>query len=208
MKALFQVSLLVLLAGIASAAESVLPLTREGRALMPLVLPESSDPVVRRAARDLADMLRELSGAEFEIISEEKAGEPAIHVGATRRSLAVFGEEWPVESESWAHRIRADGVFLAGADVRGLLYGIDHWLEETFGVRWWTPHESTIPAWDELQVEYGSRTGRPAFRYRDVYAGSDEAEFAVHMRWNGGFNRGSPRRPSRLLSNAVSSPQM
>lgn len=188
MKALLQASLPLLLVSLVPAAEETLSLVVNERPLLPIVLPENPDLASQRAAQDLAEMLHQLSGAEFTTVLEGGSNGPAIHIGPTRISRAAFGESWPSGSESWAWRVRPEGVFLAGADERGLLYSVDHWLEDSFGVRWWTPEESTVPFHIDLAARFGEKAGRPAFRYRDVFAGSFDPKFAVHMRWNGGFN--------------------
>jgi hypothetical protein len=168
-----------------------LELAAEGRALVPILLADEAIPAERTAARELAIYLSQVTSAEFEIRVEGESvpASPAVFVGPT-----VFAAEAGVECaamgpEEWHLLAASEGLILCGGRPRGTLYAVYRFLEKIVGVRWWTPHEESVPRRDRLRVARLDQRGRPAFAYRDIHGLADPGPFFARHRINGHFSR-------------------
>jgi hypothetical protein len=191
--ALFAVLCATLGATHARAGRS-LELAAEGRALVPILLADEAIPAERTAARELAIYLSQVTSAEFEIRVEGESvpASPAVFVGPT-----VFAAEAGVECaamgpEEWHLLAASEGLILCGGRPRGTLYAVYRFLEKIVGVRWWTPHEESVPRRDRLRVARLDQRGRPAFAYRDIHGLDDPGPFFARHRINGHFSRLGP----------------
>jgi hypothetical protein len=78
---------ILMLPGILRTAEpELVTLSAEGEAKMVIAIPEGSEPI-RKTAIQLQDMLRRISGADFEITTEAKSG-PAIRLQIAKHPLS------------------------------------------------------------------------------------------------------------------------
>lgn len=166
-------------------------LTLDGRTAYVIALAGDAVPAEAAAARELAETLRRITGATFEVRPEQEVAPSAaqILVGAGARVKALVPEQ------DWA-ALGADGIViktvgrnlvLAGGRPRGTLYAVVQFLEERAGVRWWTPGESTVPQSPTLLLPALNVVYVPPFRYREHYRTSVQRDplFAARMRENG-----------------------
>ena len=74
--------------------------------------------------------------------------------------------------------IRTDGpnLVIAGGKLRGTLYGVYSFLEDTAGCRWYTPAVSRIPSQQTLSIGDLDIAWKPHFEYRDIYFKSSGAD--------------------------------
>ena len=178
-------------------------LTLPGKPGAPIMLAEngrteiyivySAEPTTQdvKAAQDLAHWLQEMTGASFQIIQEDPAGEgryvapgggsgvevPArpkrfVSVGQTRlasRAKVGLGE---LAHRQDAYRIaqRKGGLYLLGGQGRGIINAVYSLLEEDLGCRWYTPGATSIPRTPTLKFRPVSRTYAPVLvDRRDPY---------------------------------------
>jgi hypothetical protein len=126
----------------------------------------------RHAAQELAETLREISGANFQVAT---AGEPlparAILIGPGPVAAKLFGEvPWDqLGPEEVVLRTRGERLLLAGGRPRGTLYAVSQFLQAQCGVRWWTPWAARVPKRERLAVEALDVRYRPVFESRDPY---------------------------------------
>jgi len=160
-----------------------------GKSAYRIVIPERPGPVIAYAARELQDLLEQVSGARLPIITEGKAGKgPALLLGPGRRALRLA-------APGWRERLREDGVYLrtAGPDVvllgrddRGQLYSVYVLLERYLGVRF-LAHDCTVAPRREVvtlpRIDYAYS---PPFMYREtLYKDSFGRQIATRQRLNG-----------------------
>lgn len=146
----------------------------------------------KAAVRELADTLRQITGAEFKVASEPKEiSERAIIVGPgsvaekyfSDVNLASFG------AEELVMRAHGDKLLLAGGRPRGTLYAVSRFLQGQCGVRWWTPWATNVPAKPTLQIAELDLRERPAFEYRaPFWFCGFEAIWKVHNCVNDSFS--------------------
>lgn len=94
------------------------------------------------AAKTLAEYLKEITGAEFPIISPKEYGgdRPAIFVGLSEPALARLESEPLAKLHDQEHVARSVGqdIFLYGQGHRASLYAVMEFLENSLGWRWYS----------------------------------------------------------------------
>jgi len=139
-----------------AAADEPLTLSREGKSDYVIVVPQEATPVERTAARELQTHLMEMTAAVFPIVSEGNMpeGAPRIVLGNGRLTRTLLPTVEPARLAPDAICIKTVGrdLVLVGHPRRGTLYAVYTFLEDTLGVRWWTPDEGRIPKHTTLTV--------------------------------------------------------
>ncbi|MCU0875993.1 MAG: hypothetical protein MUE50_27010, partial [Pirellulaceae bacterium] len=105
------------LPALAAAGESV-PLARDGSAQQTIVLAEQASDSIRRSAATLAEYLRRISGAEFQVTTGD--GSTGIALGLPAHFPALrLKDAWrmpgPFDRERYLLRSHARGLHLVGA---------------------------------------------------------------------------------------------
>jgi len=186
-------ALLLLCCSLAPAAASI-EIARDGKSAYVIVIGGDANDVAHRAARELQEYLRQVTGAELPVMSEsELAGgdAPQILVGRTKRTRQLLGDVdvQSLGADGIVLKTVGDDIILTGGRARGVLYAVNTFLEDAVGVRWWTSSESTIPKKPTLTIEPLDVTYVPKFRYREVFNADvmykPRAEFAARMKLNG-----------------------
>ena len=160
-------------------------LAKDGATAWKIVLPENATIVEKTAARELAEHLKLVTGADFPTVAEKDApadGKSLIFVGNTAKAPK---KEYKFDEIL----IKLDGgnLILAGHEKRGCLYAVYSFLQDVVGVRWWTPADSFIPkkptlaVADDLNVSYA-----PQMISREMYhRKAQPCVFSARMKGNG-----------------------
>lgn len=158
-----------------------LVLVENGKTNYRIVLAENASPSEHRAAAELNNHIRMISGATIPIVTE-KTG-PSILIGSSflpGKELAGLGDEGFI--------IKTDGqdLIIAGGRLRGTMYGVYDFLEDTLGCRWYSPKVSKIPQKKTIKISEIDVRETPAFIYRDIYyKDAWNRDFAARNRLNG-----------------------
>ena len=125
------------------------------------------------AARELAETLRQITGATFPI---QKAGPTRIAEGGIIVGPGVVATELFPEidlahfgPEEFVMKTKGQQLLLAGGRPRGTLYAVYRFLQEHCGVRWWTPWATNLPPRATLVIPDLNQRGQPAFEYREPF---------------------------------------
>jgi hypothetical protein len=123
------------------------------------------------AARQLASTLAQITGASFEIRTNTESPPSAIIIGPGAAARASFPEIplAQLAGEEMVVRTSGERVLLAGGRPRGTLYAVSRFLQDSCGVRWWTPWASRIPHNPSLRTADLNARAKPAFEYREPY---------------------------------------
>ncbi len=154
-------------------SKTTLPLTREGKALLAIVLSEKASPSTRMVAAELAGYLKRISGAAFEVKTGD--GSKGIVLGNIHefptpvldKALTVYnGSDG---KEAYAIRTGPNRLLLLGATDLGASHAAYRLLQE-MGCRWFFPN----PNWEVVPHQQNltfSRdvTDRPAFLSRNIW---------------------------------------
>ena len=124
--AIFLIGILPIL----SAAE--ITLAENGQAKAGIVIPEKAKPIVQMAARELAAHLKQMTGADFAIVTaSEYKGGPRLAIGFQKGLPEVLSSErFPnLSPEELVIDSSGDTILLAGGRPRGALYATYEFLE-------------------------------------------------------------------------------
>ncbi len=138
-------------------AEDII-MVENGQTRWRIVLPEKVTEVEKTAARELADHLKEATGAVLPVITENtlKDGEEkVILIGSTERTKRFLSGEkglLPFKFDGIYLHAQENELILTGHERRGVLYAVYTFLEDYVGCRWWTPEERFIPQRTRLTI--------------------------------------------------------
>jgi len=176
----------VLLAAAGASQAAELRLVEDGRTEYRIVLPPGSSPSEHRAAAELKELIRQISGGTLPIVSE-KTG-PSILIGAgdapSEVDLSGLGDE------GFVIKTVGQDLVIAGGRLRGTMYGVYAFLEEVLGCRWYSSKVSKIPMMKTIRIPDLDIRETPAFEYRDVfYTDAFDKDWAASNRTNGATAR-------------------
>ncbi len=136
-------------------------LARGGKAEGAIVLPENPTPAEKYAARELADYLKKITGAEFAV---EAAGGARAAV-RLQHDPALAGEECRLKGDA-----AAKALVISGGRPRGVLYGVYALLEDHLGCRWYTRDAERVPRREALAVPAALDVRvKPRLEYREPF---------------------------------------
>jgi hypothetical protein len=150
-----------------------------------IVLPDEPAVVELTAARELAEHLRRVTGAEFPTVSEQDVpadGTCLIFIGRTAKA-----PKKDYKFDEILIQLDAGNLILAGHAQRGCLYAVYSFLQDMVGVRWWTPtdtripHQPTLAIADDLHVSYAPQLISREMYHRDA----QPTVFSARMKGNG-----------------------
>ena len=160
-------------------------LAKDGATSWKIVLPDAPTLVEKTAARELAEHLKLVTGADFPTLAEKD-------VPADGTSLMFVGQTAKAPKKDYKFDeilIKLDGgnLIFAGHPKRGCLYAVYSFLQDVVGVRWWTPADTFIPkrptlvVADDLNVSYA-----PQMISREMYHRlAQPTVFSARMKGNG-----------------------
>ncbi len=162
---------MILASGAAMAAGSM-QIASEGKAACVILTQPGATVAERHAAEELANDLKQITGAAFEIKEAgDSAPASAIIIGPgplaeklfPEVKLATFG------GEQLTMRVKGGRMLLAGGRPRGTLYAVCRFLQGQCGVRWWSPYAAHIPKNPNLSFADLAVDETPAFESRYPY---------------------------------------
>jgi hypothetical protein len=158
-----------------------LTLASHGKSHYTIVIAKDASATVQHAAQELADDLKQISGATLPVIHEQPRS-PAIYVGSSPFLPASFQQVRLDNLPGEACVLRTDrhNLFLAGHDDRGTLYAVYSFLEEQLGTRWYAPDATVLPPQKVVKIPELNETQFAAFSYRDT----DEAMVFGNAAWD------------------------
>jgi len=185
------VLLVVLSAIIGRGQGAPLTIAENGAAKAVVVVAEGASEVERHAANELADFLKQITGAGFQISPPPAAGKARLLVGPDAAKLAApdFSTDG-LGADGIIIRTVGDDLILAGGRPRGTLYAVYTFLEDQLGCRWWSSKVSTIPAKPTLTVGELNIRYVPALEYRETFwFDAFDGDWAVRNKSNGHSER-------------------
>ncbi len=174
-------------------------LARAGRTTYTVYVGADEGPVVRHAAREIAEYLSAITGASFPLVESSEAPSSTDLIVVGRHNPVAAAVDLPLaELSDDGFCLRTvnpssptrDGssVLIAGESERGSLYGAYWFLDRLCGVRWFSPDFTVVPRTRVLGIRQGDLNAVKVarFRFREVFAaeGVDPA-FRHHNLLNG-----------------------
>ena len=164
-----------------------------GKSNYKIVIAEKPARQVQLAARELADFLKQITGAEFPVVSDKTAkGKYEIVLGETKRNIAIPEKFKVTNHEGFALITDGDSLQIRGKIPRATLYGVYDFLDEKLGVRFLAWDYTHVPKKSTLKVDLESYKYEPPFDYRNIISCGDanaapdhkEGRWAVRNRLN------------------------
>jgi hypothetical protein len=148
-----------------------LTLAHDGVTEYSILVPDAASTQEQKAAADLAQWLKEMTGADFAVVPETQAvGDSVISIGVTKRaSEAGVVPTVELDDEGYGIAARGKGLYIFGGRTRGPINAVYALLEEDLGCRWYTADANRIPHKPTLVFRPVSRTFVPALAIRDPF---------------------------------------
>ncbi|MDO9542296.1 MAG: DUF4838 domain-containing protein [Kiritimatiellia bacterium] len=145
-------------------------IAERGKAKSIIVLGKDAIAPEKTAAKELAEYLKKVTGAEFKIIGEgeETQKDNLIYVGPTKYALENGLDSDLLAEEQWFVRTVNGNLILTGGRPRGTLYAVYHFLEDVVGAHWWSPWEEFVPDRKKLATGKLNLYGEPVFKIRKL----------------------------------------
>lgn len=148
-------------------------LTEAGKTSCVIAVAEDAIEPEKTAARELQSFLKQVTGADFPIVTENTAKPEArlISVGQTARFKKTFPDInlAALKADGIVMKTSGENLYLAGGRPRGTLYAVYTFLEDVVGVRWWTSKESFIPSQPGLVIGNLNTVQAPPMSYRELH---------------------------------------
>jgi hypothetical protein len=147
-----------------------LTLAANGTTNYVVVIPEKAMPPEKKAAQDLVQWLREMTGAAFSIRGDASAPIPTeISIGQTNRLVQAKLPDAGADLGDEGYTIAAKDkrLFLVGGRTRGPINAVYALLEEDLGCRWYVGSEARITKRPTLQFNPVLRKFVPVLRVRE-----------------------------------------
>ncbi len=166
-----------------------------GEARGSIVIADDASASERWAANELADHLRQMSGAAVAVTTQSEGG--VVYLGQAAIDAGLVDGIEALGDEGFAIVTGDGAVGIAGGRLRGTMYGVFTLLHEQ-GCRWWTPTESDIPRRETITVAATDRRVVPTLEYRDMMYmemyGEQGQTWAARNRVNGMAWSNAPER--------------
>jgi len=168
---------------------------------MNIYIPVLASEVEKNAANELSVYLQKACGTDFPILSEKDTCCPGIYVGytdfAASHGVNAQGGRNSLDGvEAWVIRAVDGSLVLTGGKKntdRGIIYAVEHYLEDVIGVRFWNALEEYVPTIPAFTIDPTlDLSGEPEMEMRFPIACSfigDDRMLSIRRRHN---NTGIP----------------
>ena len=181
--------------------DGMVTIAENGAAKAVVVVAQDASEPEQHAAAELADFLRQITGAKFEIVAPPATGKARLLVGPKAAKLAApdFSTEG-LGSDGMVIRTMGKDMILAGGYPRGTLYAVYTLLEDYVGCRWWSSTVSTIPKRPTLEVSKLDVRYVPVLEFREPFwFDAFDGDWAVRNKCNGHTQRLDAKRGSKHI---------
>jgi len=164
-------TVLLLLTPTTYAAELVL--ADNGPSDYVIVIGADASPSEKHAAAELQKFLKEISGAELQIVTDDAPMRPhEIILGENKhlKQLNTTIDMKKLGKEGFTIRTVPPHLVIVGSKLRGTMYGVYTFLEERLGCRWFTYDCSRIPKMKRIAIGDIDDTQVPILEYREPFA--------------------------------------
>lgn len=151
-----------------------LTLAENGKTNYKIVIAEKPAKQIKYAAEEMSKFLKEISGAEFKVVSDKEAkGKYEIVLGETNRNAVIPANLKVNVHEGFAVLRDGESLQFRGKIARGTLYGVYDFLDEKLGVRFLAFDYTHVPKKPTIKVDIESYKYEPPFDYRNVISCGD-----------------------------------
>ena len=151
-------------------ADEGMVLAENGQAKAAIVVGDEAGATERFAAEELASILKQVTGAAFEIRTDRPKEGACVFVGRQAAGLLDGGlKTEDLGAEGILVATKDGQLILTGHAPRGTMYAVYSFLEDAVGCRWWSSKASTISQKATLKVGPLQTRYVPPLEYREVF---------------------------------------
>ncbi|MEW6359578.1 MAG: DUF4838 domain-containing protein [Planctomycetota bacterium] len=180
---------LFLLVGLCKNFADDLVLAEKGKSDYVIVVGTDASPSEKYAAEELQRFLKEISGAELKIVTDEAEPQPKEIILGNNKHLQRLDAKIDFDKlgkEGFTIRTIPPHLVIAGGKLRGTMYGVYAFLENHLGCRWFTYDCSRIPKMDRIVIGNLDDTQVPLLEYREPFAfKAFDGDWAARNKCNG-----------------------
>lgn len=157
--------------GAASIVFGSTMLFKNGKSSYAIVLCTDASASEETAAKELQHYIKLIGGAELPIINSDRVEKNSkqIFIGFNEEYGAMCGVVQPdINDEGYTYRTIDKNIWIYGGKQRGTMYGVYSFLENEFGVRWYTREFTKIPTLTEWVVKDMFFSEKPFIQYRHI----------------------------------------
>lgn len=167
-----------------------------------IVVSREASPSEKHGANELRDFLKEISGAELPVVTDENPMVPHETILGDNVHLRQLGVkiDWDILGpEGFVIRTIGNCLVIAGGRLRGTMYGVYTFLEDYLGCRWFSSRVSRVPKLERVEVGPINDTQVPILEYRDVhYTDAFDADWSARNKVNSSHARLDGRRGGKV----------
>jgi hypothetical protein len=176
-----------------SSIEKQVEITKDGQALVKIVISSSASKEVEFAAKELQHYIGQISGARIEIATDKlPIRGKSIFVGRCKGNVSYLRDNKMLSAEAF-HIVTKDGNLLLDArNEHGIAFAVYSFLEEYLDVHWLWPGElgEVVPGKKTLIIPGIDKVEEPDFHWRSRMITDDGVEDEVLLwekrnRWGG-----------------------
>lgn len=148
------------LCAVAGESQGLLTLAERGKdPVFTIVLPREPSPSQCKAAEELQDHVRQMTGVLLPVATNAMPG----------RAIFLGGGDEGLGEDGFRIVARPPHLHIEGSRVHGTLFGVYDFLERYCGCEWFSPRTTVVPRRDRITVP-GDLDDRqiPAFKFRDA----------------------------------------
>lgn len=185
---------------VSAGVKETYSLFADGKTRYSIALDTAASASEKWAAKELQHWLKEVSGAEFPLVSLHESKSPRIVVGHNHLVEKLTGMEAPAMlDETYYYKNAKEDILIYGGKQRGTLYGVMSFLENEFGLRWYTPQVSVVPHRKSWNFHTIGHSESPGIRVRNnFYYEAFDPVWAARNKMNGSM--GLPEQPGGVES--------
>jgi len=176
-------------------------IAENGRSDYKIVVSREASPSERHAAEELRGFLKEMTGADLPILTDEVGmNGKEIILGRNRHldGLNLQIDWGKLGDEGFRICTVHPHLVIAGGRLRGTMYGVYTFLE-SLGCRWFAPGVSRIPKLERLSVSPMDEEQIPVLEYREpYYTEAFDGDWAARNKANGSAQRLDEARGGKI----------
>lgn len=162
-------------------------LFKNGKSKYQIAISAEASSSEQTAAKELQSYIEQIGGVKLPITNSLNSNSPKIFIGYNDRVEQLIGkQDITPEHEGFTYCNKGKHLIIYGGSKRGTMYGVFSFLEDQFGVRWYTPTCTKIPKlkkWNFAKLHHCEKTVIQ-YRYTNYFVTENVPQWSAHNKEN------------------------
>ena len=162
-------------------------LFKNGKSKYQIAISAEASSSEQTAAEELQAYIKQIGGVELPITNSLSSNAPKIFVGYNDKVGQLIGkQDITPDYEGFTYCNKGKHLFIYGGSKRGTMYGVFSFLEDQFGVRWYTPNCTKVPKLKKWDFDKLHHSEEPAiqYRYSNYFVTENVPQWSAHNKEN------------------------